>query len=239
MLQFCDQPHPSYINGHMSLFEISQSAMTNFISCLLFAKFASSATYTIPYSPCFFPATDICSTGQICRHINYTGFNPFFSPNGAGYFSVTLWPQCLPVNYTSSTMIFDESTSAIAALLAFRAISNSIGDDPGPVNGALAGCGSGLQGISLLFGLKHECVPFVKNGFYTKEARLHQTCGASTPQNRNCSSSLQCTPVTAIIKGVVTPNGKNICLDSVGLRKRVVSANGAGATYLYSVARTI
>ena len=198
--------------------------MINLISCLVFAKLAISATYTIPYSQCHLPATDICPTGQKCLQLHYTDNQSYFSPGGPGYTSIT-FKQCLPVDYSESTMVYDASLTTQNAYRSLNAIFNSMNDDCGPVNGAFAGCGSGLQCIH--YGAKYQCVPFVTKGFPTNLARHYQTCGASTLQKLACDAPHVCTPVSATIKGVVTPNGKNICLDANGLRKRLTMQRDA------------
>lgn len=191
--------------------------MINLISCLLFAKLAVSATYLTPYSQCHFPATDICPAGQKCLQLYYTGKQPYFSAGGPGYTSIT-YKQCLPVDYAETPMVYDGTSTTLTALRALNAIFNSMGDDCGPVDGAFAGCGSGLQCIH--YGANYQCVPFVTKGFSTIKAMRYQTCGGSTLQNLTCATPFICTPVSATINGVVTPNGKNICLGAKGLRKR-------------------
>ena len=203
--------------------------MINLISCLVFAKIAISSTYSTPYSQCHKPGKDICPTGQACLQLHYTGNQPFFAKGGPGYTSIT-YKQCLPVDYSESTMVYDGTLTTLTALRAKNAIFNSMNDDCGPVNGAFAGCGLGLQCIH--FGAKYKCVPFVTSAFPPPEAQRYQTCGASTIQNLPCATSYRCASVKAIIKGVVTTNGKNICLASNELRKRVVRE---AKTYLYSL----
>jgi len=132
-------------------------------------------------------------------------------------------------------------------------IYNSLFDDCSNEEGADAGCGRNLQCNSFEDG-KATCGPvansMVKLLHSIDDSEIdsiiisqrHQTCGSSSRYKNKCATidgfSLTCTPVTAIVKGLVSE--KSICLADFELnrlQKRPVStfwySGGHGANYRF------
>jgi hypothetical protein len=126
-----------------------------------------------------------------------------------------------------------------------RLIYNSLFDDCSNEEGADAGCGRNLQCNSFEDG-KATCGPvansMVKLLHSIDDSEIdsiiisqrHQTCGSSSRYKNKCATidgfSLTCTPVTAIVKGLVSE--KSICLADFELNR--LQKRPVRADYWYS-----